>query len=277
MKPRLSIVYNIRDPAGRGAAEKLLQILDWKQAACTGAQTCYEIPNTAVLAGYDTEQVYFDFLDESPDPDADAIIVLSRHSSSSATASLTTHHAGNPTSKTLGGEPYKLSTSAPPLSKALLSKYRETACSRGLLGEYDLTLEATHHGPTKPMKPIVFIEIGSIEENWRDERAHWAMAEAVARIVEEGIGDCTPAVGYGDTHYPKKFTRLHLESEYCLGHIIARYALRNINRKVIVESVEKTWPRRPEIAFIQRKSGNAELRNMIVSIMDELGVEAKII
>lgn len=277
MKPRLSIVYNIGDPAGRGAAEKLLQILDWKQAACTGAQTCYEIPNTAVLAGYDTEQVYFDFLDESPDPDADAVIVLSRHSSSSATPSLTTHHTGNPTSKTLGGEPYKLSTAAPPLSKALLSRYKETAGSRGLLGEYDLTLEATHHGPTKPTKPLVFIEIGSVEENWRDERAHWAMAEAVAGVVEEGFGDCTPAVGFGDTHYPKKFTQIHLETEYCLGHIIPRYALREATREVIIQAVTKTWPRTPEVAFIQKKSARAETRNMIKSIMEELGVEARII
>ncbi|MCE4629633.1 MAG: D-aminoacyl-tRNA deacylase [Desulfurococcales archaeon] len=277
MKPKLAIVYNVSDPAGSGAAEKLLQLQKWNPSKCANAVTCYELPNRAVLAGYEVEQIYFDFLDNTPDPEVDAVIVLSKHSAVSNRPSLTTHHTGNPTSSTLGGEPYTLSVSAPMLSRTLLSNYKITASQKGLLDTYELTLEATHHGPTRPRKPLVFIEIGSTKENWVDERAHWAMAEAVAEVIEKGIVDCTPAVGFGDTHYPRKFTKIHLESEYCLGHIIPRYALKDTNEKVIIESVKKTWPREPEVALIQKKSAKAEVRNKIKSIMDDLGIEVKII
>lgn len=277
MKPRLAIVYNVRDPAGTGDAEKLLEIQASRESKCSGAVACHELPGRGVLAGYDVEQIYFDFLDSTPDPVADAVVVLSRHTAVSGQPSLTVHHTGNPSSASLGGDPYTLSVSDPPISKALLSNYGAKAASRGLLGEYELTLEATHHGPTRPSKPIVFIEIGSSEPQWMDERAQWAMAEAVSTVLEEGFPDCTPAAGFGDTHYPRKFTEIHLGTEYCMGHIIPKYALKDTRENVIIEAVEKTWPRRAEIAFMQKKSANSEIRAMITRVLEGLGVELKVI
>ena len=273
MRPRLAIVYSVRDPAGSGAAERLLEIAGAEPLECPRALQCHRLSTGHLIAGYDVDTINLDFIDETPDPEADAVIVLSRHSASSGRPSLTTHHTGNPTDKTLGGEPRKLSTSAPPLSRALLRAYREEAQERGILGEYEVTLEATHHGPTRPVKPLVFIEIGSTPDRWRDPRAQEAMASAVYRVLREGLGDCEPAAGFGEPHYPIKFTKIHLDGDYCMGHIIPRYALQEgITPEVVKQAVEKTWPRRPRVALIHKKSVKSQARKELAEILEGLGV-----
>lgn len=278
MRPRLAIVYSTRDPAGSGAASRLAEMAGAAPAECPGARACLRLPTGHLLAGYEEDTINLEFLDETPDPGAEAVIVLSRHSASSGRPSLTTHHTGNPTGRTLGGEPRKLAVSAPPLSRALLRAYREEAEARGLLGEYEVTLEATHHGPTRPVKPIVFIEIGSTPDRWRDPRAQEAMAAAVLRVLREGVGDCNPAAGFGEPHYPIKFTRIHLDGDYCMGHIIPRYALQEgVTPEVIRQAIEKTWPRRPETALVHKKSVKSEARRHLIETLEGLGVSVELV
>ena len=277
MRPRLAIVYSTRDPAGTGTARRLLRLVGGERSSCPLAAECHILSDGTRLAGYEADTIELEFIDDTPDPQAEAVIVLSRHSAQSGKPSLTTHHTGNPTSRTLGGEPEKLSISAPPLSKALLKAYLEEAEERGLLGEYEITLEATHHGPTRPSKPLVFIEIGSTPDRWRDPRAQEAMAHAVARVLEHGLAECTPAAGFGEPHYPVKFTKIHLETEYCMGHIIPRYALPETPEHVIREAVEKTWPARAGVAFIHKKSLKAKDRQKLIALLESLGVEVNLV
>ncbi|MCE4601177.1 MAG: D-aminoacyl-tRNA deacylase [Desulfurococcales archaeon] len=278
MKPRLAIAYSVNDPAGKGAAEKLLQLYEWSPYECNHAVECFKLSNGVVMGGYREETIHFDFIDETPDPSADAVIILSRHSAVSGRPSLTTHHTGNPTGRAeYGGEPYKLSIAAPPLSRALLRAYRSEAEKLGLLNEYEVTLEATHHGPTKPSKPLVFIEIGSTPDRWRDERARLAMARAVARVIDGEIEDCEPAAGFGEPHYPVKFTRIHLDGDYCMGHIIAKYAIPDANEDVIAQAVKNNWPRPHATALVQKKAARSEVRRRLVKVLEGLGVDVVII
>ena len=276
MKPRLAIVYSVRDPAGSGAAERLLEIAGGDPLECPRALQCHRLSTGQLIAGFDVDTINLEFIDKTPDPEADAVIVLSRHSASSGRPSLTTHHTGNPTIRTLGGEPRKLSISAPPLSRALLRAYKDEAENRGLLDEYEVTLEATHHGPTRPVKPLVFIGIGSTPDRWRDPMAQEAMAAAVYKVLRNGIGDCEPAAGFGEPHYPIKFTKIHLEGDYCMGHIIPRYALQEgVTPDVIRQAVEKTWPRRPVTALIHKKSVKSQARRELAGLLEELGVNVE--
>jgi D-aminoacyl-tRNA deacylase len=274
-KPRLALAYSVRDPAGSGTAEVLRELVGAEPAECPRAVECWRLGvGGALLGGYEADTIELEFLDETPDPKAEAIIVLSRHSSSSGRPSLTTHHTGNPTERTLGGEPRTLAFSAPPLSRALLRAYRDEAGRAGILGEYEVSLEATHHGPTRPSRPIVFIEIGSDPERWRDRRAQEAMARAVLRVLEEGLEDCEPAVGFGEPHYPRKMTEIHLDGEYCLGHIIPRYALQEgVTDDVVRQAVEKTWPKKPRVALIHKKSLKSQARKRLAGLLESMGLE----
>ena len=276
-RPRLAIVYSTLDPAGSGAAARLVELLGGDRSECPRAVECTVLPGGVRLAGFSVEQVRFEFLDETPDPEADAVIVLSRHASQSGRPTLSAHHTGNPTREAgLGGDPETLAWSVPKLSSLLLRLYAEEAENAGLLGKYEVSLEATHHGPTSNRKPLVFIEIGSTPEEWRDEKAQKAMAAAVARALESDLPECEPAAGFGGTHYPRKFTRLHLEGELCFGHIIPKYAFaRGVPDHVIVDAVRKSWPEPARVGVIERKSLRSADRRRVQLALDELGVPVR--
>jgi len=274
LRPRVALAYSLRDPVGSSVAHLLVEMLGGDEARCEGAENCYVLPRNVLVGGYPVDTYQMEHLDSSPDPSADVVVVLSRHSASSGRPSLTTHHTGNPTGRTLGGDPYTLAVAAPPVSRMLLSLFREEAEARGLIEKYSVTLEATHHGPTSPSKPIVFIEVGSTPEEWRDPKALDAMATAVARFLEAGgVPECRIAAGFGEQHYPVKFTRIHLEGDYCMGHIIPRYALPDTREEVFLQAVRNNWPGPAETAIIHKKSVKSALRSKLVGLLESEGLE----
>ena len=274
-RPRLALAYSTGDPVGSGVAARLRHIVGAERAECPRAVECFLLRTGQLLAGFRERQTELEFLDETPDPAAEAVIVLSRHASQSGRPTLTTHHTGNPApgEPLLGGRPGELSISAPPLSKLLLATYREEAEARGLLERYEISLEATHHGPTSTGKPLVFIEIGSTPKEWGDPDAQEAMASAVARSLEAPLPECRRAAGFGGTHYPRKFTRLHLETDVCMGHIIPKYAFqKGAGEDAVRQAILKTWPGPAEVAVYEKKSLRAEYRDMVKRVVEALGV-----
>lgn len=279
---RFAVVYSLGDPVGVGVARVLRGLIGGVEASCAGSVvSCVRLSTGDFLAGYGVDQLFFEFLDSSPDPGADAVIVLSKHSSSSGRPSLTVHYTGNPTGDaSLGGSPGVLSVAAALLGRELLRAYRDSARDLGLLGEYQLSFEATHHGPTGNRKPLVFVEVGSGPEQWADGRAHTAMARAVARVLEGKelleAAECSVAAGFGGTHYPYKFTRLALEEGVCMGHMIPKYAFnRGVPRSVILQALEKNWPAPAATAVIEKKSIRSAHRRLVEEVAAEAGVRVE--
>jgi len=282
LQDRTALVYSVKDLAGSGVARLILEYLGGEEASCPRAVECWRLPVSNVyLAGYLDETVNFGFLDETPDPGATHVIVLSRHSSASGRPTLTAHHTGNPTrDNSHGGTPGQLAWSAPVVSAMLLQRYREKAEELHLTQTYEVSLEATHHGPTNNKKPLVFIEIGSTPEQWRDPQAREAMAQTVIDYLEGRIPrpECRIAAGFGGTHYPVKFTRLHLTGEYCMGHIIPKYAFqKGVPDNVILQAVTKAWPRPAEVAVFEKKSIKAGHRDMVIKALEEGGLQVEIV
>lgn len=100
------------------------------------------------------------------------ILFLSRHAAASGTLSLTVHPVGIPwlTDNThVGGIPGKCS----PPSFRIASLYRSLlveAKAKGLTDRFEVTMEATHHGPYVEV-PACFVEIGSCEAEWTNSEA----------------------------------------------------------------------------------------------------------
>ncbi len=273
---RIAIAYSVRDPAGSGSARALVELFGGERIECPGASECFEVLGCR-LGGFDAESTELEMLDSSPDPQAEAVIVLSRHRSESGRKSLTVHHPGNPTSdNSLGGEPFKLARSYPALAKSLLRGLVEAAGETGLSETHEVTLEATHHGPTRPEKPVVYVELGSTEEDWRSRKGWETIAIAVARGLEALPGveaKCIPAAGFGGPHYPQKHTRLQLESDYCIGHVIPRYAFDSGATKDIVrDAMIKSYPLPARVALVEKKSLRAPQRKMVLDVAGQLGV-----
>ncbi len=239
---KIALVYSTLDPVGVRVAS-LLRSEQFRRSSCDLAVECYANDLGVKMAGFSVDQTALEFLDRAPDPDAEAIIVLSRHESSSARPSLTVHFTGNATPEaSFGGRPGELAYAASDIALALLRAYYEAALDIGLLDSYSLSYEATHHGPTGNAKPLVFIEVGSTEAEWSDERALKAMTIAVESVIQNKTPTCRPVIGLGSTHYPSNFTTLALEQGLCFGHIISKHAIRALAPGVLDQAVQKSRP-----------------------------------
>ncbi|ABM80634.1 D-aminoacyl-tRNA deacylase [Hyperthermus butylicus] len=238
----LALIYSARDPAGSGTARIIRELLGGDRCSLPRAVECTLLSNGVYLVGFDADSIFLDFLGEVLPANIEGYVVLSRHSGGKP--SLTVHHTGNPGPEApYGGKPWSLAPAWPRTAAGLLRTYRRVAEEMGLTGEFQVTLEATHHGPTELEKPIVFIEIGSSEREWVRRDTQNAMAETVIRFMERDLVsvECSKvAIGIGDTHYPIKHTRNVLERGYCYSHIFSKHVLDNLTLELLEQALEKT-------------------------------------
>jgi len=179
-------------------------------------------------------------------PKENTVIFLSKHASKSKTPTLTSHSTGNFSDIVLlGGKPREIGNTFPSFQKVYMKKMYE---KRNEISNYDLTVEATHHGPTSLTNPILFVEIGSSEAQWINKFT----ASIVCKSVLESIKDIEKytinnnrmiGIGIGGNHYPQKYNDLILFSDVAFGHIISKYSLSFINEQIVNQvkgkSIEK--------------------------------------
>ncbi len=205
-------MYSEIDPAGKGIAEKVER------------------------AGYKVFGIKKDlpFVTLDDLPQADAYIMLSRHSSSKGIRAYTVHHTGNVGEAKLGGEANSFSLAWPSFACLTLRKLKEVQREG-----YDVTYEATHHGPTIP-KPLVFVEIGSTEVEWRDEENQKRVSEAVIRALQADDFRCSKvALWIGGTHYAKRPSKRCFEG-ICISHILAKYTFESLNEEILRKAFESS-------------------------------------
>lgn len=277
----VGIVYSVEDPAGKGIADFIRGFVESKELQVAGSVTSWLLEGlNALLVSFKEDVIHFDFLDKVL-PNVSFYVILSRHKASSGIKSLTVHHTGNPTlSADMGGRPKELSIANPVFSYLTLRSLSELAASE--LKDFEVVYEVTHHGPTNLQKPLTFVEIGSSEVEWSYEKAHKVVGESVLSALRElkFSVNCTPAVGFGGPHYAEGFTRRALKYRECYGHIISRYAIREIQGKeelkyIVRESVLRSKPT-PIKAVLSRKIGS-EPKTIVLEELRSLGISYEII
>lgn len=202
---------------------------------------------------------------------ADVYIFCSRHKAESGKPALLVHSTGNLGSDALfGGAPYSLSISTASLvSVALKALYCER--EERNLTDFDVTMEATHHGPTSLNTPLLFIELGSDEHYWKHKEGARAVASAAMACVDAPMkSDCS--IGIGGTHYVSKFNKLVLEKDILIGHIAPKYAL-SVMPEDVVDKMIHRCVERVRHAIIDWKGTNQEQKQHIIPILEEKGLE----
>jgi D-aminoacyl-tRNA deacylase len=246
---KMLYVYSEKDLAGIGIARKLKKML-----------------GEELVRGFPQSVVEFEFLEEIGG--YDGFIVLSKHRSESKIPSLTVHSTGNLLKQALlGGKGEELSVSFPRLNGFLLKKLKEKAESRNLLGEFKVSYEATHHGPSSLTKPISFIEIGSDEEMWKREDLHELVAEVIYEahllLTENKLPICEKSIGFGGGHYSERHSELTFDRDVCFGHIAPKYALKEgISEKVLLQMFDKNYEG-IEAVYVEKKAGNRSFKDTI--------------
>lgn len=161
----------------------------------------------------------------------DVVVFASRHASEAQRKTLTVHPIGNFGRAAYGGREETLVPSAPLLMRSALGFLKETRVEG-----YEVCYEATHHGPSLET-PCFFIEVGSTEREWQDERACRAIAETILAMEEE---PCEVAIGIGGGHYAPRFTDIALARGVAFGHMAARYAAGTLTDEMLERMVAAT-------------------------------------
>ena len=207
------------DPAGHNMAKFLCK--DMNQDGDVFRGKYYDlviIPTPAISA---------DWLEEKYD--YDGFVFLSKHAAESGVLALTCHSTGNFSEAKFGGKDRQVATPHPDLQKKYLQTLRDHQSD---FAEFDITIEATHHGPTDLKKPAIFIEIGTTEKQWTDESLCHRVAKLVHEVMSNTIPENPVAICFGGTHYPTKFTQQLLDGKYALGTVIPKHALDNLDEEL---------------------------------------------
>ncbi len=174
-----------------------------------------------------TPAISADWLEEKYD--YDGFVFLSKHAAESGVLALTCHCTGNFTEAKFGGNDRQIATPHPHLQKAYLQTLKQ---NQSTFPDFQITIEATHHGPTALTKPSIFIEIGTTEKQWNDITLCNSIASLVHQVMIQPIKENPVAICFGGTHYPSKFTDELLEGKHALGTVIPKHALDNLDEEL---------------------------------------------
>jgi D-aminoacyl-tRNA deacylase len=231
----------------------------------------YSFKNVKLHLTYNRSLLHLDNLDELY-PESAAFVFLSKHSSESGIPTLTCHFTGNfSNSNPYGGIPRELGIAYPYLQKSYIG---DITSKRSFVSEYDIIIEATHHGPTSLKKPSVFIEIGSTQKQWTDINAASVVCQSVVDILtqENTSAHCkSVGIAFGGTHYPTKLNKLLLESEFGLASIAAKHNLTAIDDSMIRQMTSRSVEKVTHI--IVDKKGLGKEKNRILKLIDNENLE----
>ncbi len=265
-EPATVIVASTTDLASRTLADSLVESQGFKSTGVNLLGHPVFQKGSLLLARFNGTIVFPPALDSYFNPQA--YIFLSRHSAESGIASLTAHVTGNFAEAKFGGNPKELGRADP----SLLKNYLMTLWKRKeKVSDYEITLEATHHGPTSLQKPVMFVELGSSDEYWGDRKAAAVVAEALMESLTEKRIWSRVAIGLGGTHYPEKFTKMLLEGETAFSFIAPKHALESIDDKMFGQMLQRT--NAPVSQAVLDWKGLGPHKEKVVGLVRQFGLE----
>src|SRR3989338_6376357 len=217
----------------------------------------------------DNEIIFTEDLDMEKINKYDFVVFASKHRSSSPNRqkALTIHSVGNLRKADFGGETGKISPTSAIFQKQLFENLKMNADNFNLK-DYEITLEATHHGRLIS-KPSVFIEIGPTEEEWKNRKAGFIVAKTINDTIlgfeENPYNEI--AIALGGPHYCPNFNKIQLNSNVAISHVIAQYDF-PIDEQTIKEAIDKT---QEEIEFFLidwKGTGPKEQRQKIINLLE---------
>jgi D-aminoacyl-tRNA deacylase len=227
----------------------------------------YSFKNIQLHLSHNSSLLHLDNLDEIY-PESAAFLFLSKHSSESGKPTLTCHFTGNFSgTNPYGGIKRELGIAYPYIQKSYIL---EITSRHTFVSEYDIIIEATHHGPTSLKKPSVFIEIGSTQKQWTDKKAASIVCQSIVNILtrEKANPSCkSVGIAFGGTHYPTKLNKLLLESEFGLASIASKHNLTAIDEFMIGQMISRSAEKVTH-AIVDKK-GLGKEKNRILELINK--------
>ncbi len=272
-----AIIVSSSDPVGLAIKGQLLKNYGFEKAGneSFGGFAVFSLPiedNETRLYTIAADPVSCDSIDKQIP--AELFIFATKHFSQAAVPALTTHAIGNWAKAECGGRDGIVCKSPSQVIKLFLQNLNAVAKSESYAGE--VVQEATHHGPYLE-KPAAFIEVGSSEKEWKDEK----MAAMVADSLIGGLGDLAAleengenyesAVALGGPHYAENFRKLMLDSKYAVGHICPKHHLGSLNAGLLQQALDACVPKASMVALDWK--GLGEWKQKVREILEASGTE----
>jgi len=214
------------DPAGNNMAKFLSQKMRKDGEIFRGDNYDLLIISTPAISADWLEEKY----------EYDGFIFLSKHAAESGVLALTCHSTGNFSEAKFGGNNKQMAIPHPNIQKKYLQMLWE---NKSKFSDFQITIEATHHGPTALSKPTIFIEIGTTDKQWTDISLCNSVAMLVDKVLSENIPSNPSAICFGGTHYPEKFTDELLHGKFALGTVMPKHALDDLDESMFFHILER--------------------------------------
>ncbi|MEM0440756.1 MAG: D-aminoacyl-tRNA deacylase [Candidatus Caldarchaeum sp.] len=263
MKP--VVMLSLQDIAAVNILHKLVENFGWRQTDMENVYVNRDVKIFCVQGSMLTAD------DQVSQVEGDLIVVPSKHVSESGQPCLLVHSTGNwGNSALFGGRPEMLSmTSAAAVYQAFTAGLH-AAQSVGLRG-LEVGMEATHHGPFSE-KPLIFVEIGCSEKEWRNDQMAEAVAQTVADVCFQKVKKPSRhAVGFGGGHYARDIVKALQDGEFGVGHVASKHHFPMTSR-MISQAFERTIEK-PRTALIDWDGLKSEHRTQLLKQIEELNVE----
>ncbi|UCD00512.1 MAG: D-aminoacyl-tRNA deacylase [Promethearchaeota archaeon] len=234
-----------------------------------------------VFLGLTNEQLIFlndlELVESELNPDL--LIFASRHRSKTARPAFLVHTTGNWSKDAdFGGDPQELSKSSALLHKAGFISLIEQEFPPRLI-DFSLDIEVTHHGPTILDKPLIFMEIGSSEAEWKIDDAGVMLTNAIINTIQKyyeykEMGNQNIGLGFGGTHYAPNFHRLIRNKNIAMSFICPKYHIQGINKVLIKKMINNTLEN-VDYFIIDWKGTNSEDKKHLIPILEEFEMPIK--
>lgn len=284
----IAIISSTKDKASTNIKENLVDNFDFKESEEKfDNNNIFQLiinDNKIKLYTINSELIFTDDLDKKID--ADLFVFISKHKAEEGRASLTCHAIGNFGNAEKGGKERTLCT-----NNSIFLKNIFIELNNNVKEPYEVTLEATHHGPFME-KPLLFVELGSNEKYWEDKNGGNIVAKSVigaikkyndnsSTIIKNPINnenntnnenyESTFVIGGG--HYNHYANKAMLETNLAVGHICAKYNLENLDENMIKQAMEKIIPK-PKFVLLDWK-GLGKEKQRILEILERNNIEYK--
>ena len=245
------------DPAGSNMANFISQTMKKEGDIFRGDKyDLVVIPTPAISADWLEEKFSYD-----------GFVFLSKHAAESGVLALTCHSTGNFSEAKFGGKNRQVAIPHPQLQKSYLQKLWQ---KRNEFSEFQITIEATHHGPSALNKPSIFIEIGTTEKQWNDVSLCNNVAKNVIEVMDSEETSHPVGICFGGTHYPDRFTKELLEGKFALGTVMPKHALDYLDEDLFNHILE----RNPMAsAALLDWGGLGQNKQKVVSLLEKTDLE----
>lgn len=262
----LVIVASLADTASANIRDRLLRLAPWEEHGAFDGHPVVRLEDRLLLTIRDLH-LERDGLDQEIRTtlavEPEVLVFASRHVSRQGIPSFTVHPLGNYAQADFGGRPHALVPTSPGWMTQALRILREEARDY----PYDVTFEATHHGPYLET-PAFFVELGSSAAQWEEK----GPAAVVARtLLALRPADHPVLLGVGGGHYVPRMTDVALGRRVSFGHLIPSYAAEALDEPIFREAVSHTPEAR--FAYVHRKALKGPDRRRMLRLIEESGLQ----